>query len=145
MAHGDDDGKIVNPARTHIIRAGSSHTEPLRLGRGRSERLTGRRSGVGALVVDRVTIDPGTPRGPFHLHRHTSNTFVVLDGELEVRASGHAHRLRSGDAIFLSAGQPHGTHNLSDRPTSVLAIYERSPDDDFELAPEDRVRPIANQ
>jgi quercetin dioxygenase-like cupin family protein len=108
------------------------------------ERLTGQARGADALVVDRMTIDPGTPRGPFHVHRHTSNTLVVLDGELEVRVPGGSHRLRTGDAIFLSAGHPHGTHNPGDGRVSVLVIYERTVDDDFDLAPEEPTQQVAD-
>lgn len=145
MAHADDDSAPFIPARIQVIRAGSASTKPLRPAWGRIERLAGRADNVETLVVDRLIIDPFTPPVPFHLHRHTATTFLVLSGELEVGVEAGAHRLRTGDAVFLPAGLPHRTHNPSDLPASVLAIYERSVDHDFVLSAEEPAASVRAQ
>lgn len=84
-------------------------------------------------MVDHVTIHPGTDPGPLHLHASAENVYVVLQGELDVSVESNTHRLRPGDAIYIPPNHAHATHNPSSLPVRLLAIYDRSIDDDFEL------------
>lgn len=116
----------------------SAATAELRNGRGISRRLLDPESGISTMVVSRVTVDPLTEPGPFHLHEHADNVYVVLDGVLEVRTSDAVFLLQAGDAIFIGAGEPHGTHNPARAPVSMLAIYNAPVHEDFVVVNGDR-------
>jgi quercetin dioxygenase-like cupin family protein len=123
----------LSPVRAVIVRAGEGHLRPLRKPGGRSEALVRPEMGARQLVVSRVTIDPGSERRPYHLHRHAENTYLVLEGTLEVQTADGDHTLGPGEAIFAPPGQPHSTHDPGPEPTVVLAIYDRSTEGDFEV------------
>ncbi len=124
-------------ARTLVVRAGAGPQRPLRAGRGSSESLVGGQVRAGRLDVRRLLIEAGSRSGPLHTHRSAENSYLVLEGVLEVRVGSDRHRLEVGDAIFIPPGIPHATHNPADRRTILLAIYDHPIDDDFELAVDD--------
>jgi quercetin dioxygenase-like cupin family protein len=45
---------------------------------------------------------------PMHVHRHDSETFLVLSGTLRVVVDGREHEAGEGSAAVLPAGRPHG-------------------------------------
>lgn len=126
------DDATAQSSRVRVVRAGTAPVRELREGRGRAERLAPPGDDPGWFVVSRVTIDPLTAEGPFHRHHRAENVYLVLEGTLRVRAGRRLHELGAGEAIFIPAGQPHATHNPAGRPVTLLAIYDRSVDDDFE-------------
>ena len=119
--------------RTLVVQSGTAARHLLRLGRGSWESLVGDPIAPPRLDVRRLTIEPGSAPGPLHEHRAVDNTYVVLNGELEVRAGPERYRLAADDAIFIPAGVPHSTHNPGKRQTLLLAIYDGSPTEDFHL------------
>lgn len=116
-----------------MVRAGTAPRQSLRRGRGSWESLVGDRVRPDALDVRRLTIDPGSVPGPMHQHRGVDNTYLVLDGELEVRAGSDQHRLAAGEAIFIPAGVAHATNNPGQQKVVLLAIYDGSTREDFHL------------
>lgn len=103
----------------------------LRHGRGRSEILVGPELGARHILLNRVTIEPGTDPGPYHRHDRAANTYITLTGILEVVADGRTERLLPGDAIFVPPGHPHATHNPTAQPTVLLAVYDQPIEHDF--------------
>ena len=119
--------------RTLVIQSGTAARHLLRLGRGSWESLVGDRVAPPSLDVRRLTIEPWSPPGPLHEHRAVDNTYVVLEGELDVQAGSERYRLTAEDAIFIPAGVPHSTNNPGKRQSLLLAIYDGSPTEDFHL------------
>lgn len=127
-----------------VVRATMAPSSPLRLGRGRSQHLVAPRAGVTEMTVSRVTIEPFKVPGPLHLHRHANNVYVVLDGQLEVTSGPTVYMLGPGDSILIPSGEAHSTHNPTNAPVVLMAIYDRSVEDDFitvEDASQDRDEP----
>jgi mannose-6-phosphate isomerase-like protein (cupin superfamily) len=112
-----------------VVRAGTAPVGLLRLARGRSERLVE----TSGLVVHLVTINPGSGPGPLHIHEAAQNTYLVLQGTLVVALDHMSLTLTEGDAVFIPAGEPHATQNATLEPVRLLAIYDASVDNDFEV------------
>jgi quercetin dioxygenase-like cupin family protein len=58
-----------------------------------------------------AVLDTEAPRGhgsPMHVHRHDSETFVVLEGTLRLLVDGEEYEAGAGCAAVLPAGRPHG-------------------------------------
>lgn len=57
----------------------------------------------------RLSVTEGT--GPWHHHPNTTETFVVLSGELTLEfRGGERHTLAAGDALCVPAGVSHRSH-----------------------------------
>jgi quercetin dioxygenase-like cupin family protein len=117
------------PDGASIVPSGSASAHPLRSGYGNSDRLV--EGGPDSLTVSRVTLDAGTPQGPFHIHERAENTYLVLAGRLDVVTSDETYTLAPGDAIFIPPGVAHATHDPWPEPATFLAIYDRSTVGDF--------------
>lgn len=60
--------------------------------------------------------------GPPH-HRHDfEETFLLLEGELEVTFRGENRVVRSGETVHVPANAPHQFHNTSSVPARMLCI-----------------------
>jgi quercetin dioxygenase-like cupin family protein len=69
-------------------------------------RVSGRDTAGSFAVLDTEAV-----RGhatPMHVHRHDSETFLVLEGTLRVVVDGQEHEASAGSAAVLPAGLPHG-------------------------------------
>ena len=86
------------------------------------ETLTVLRTGAssgGAGFEFEAVLPPGLTGPPAHRHRLESETFTVLDGELQVRV-GREHRLlRPGEAVTVPPGVVHAFANPTDRPVRI--------------------------
>jgi transcriptional regulator with XRE-family HTH domain len=72
----------------------------------------------------RLTIEPGSgiSREPIS---HPGHEFVYcLEGELEYYVVGQHYHLKVGDSLLLEASNPHRWHNNSERPTTILLIFQ---------------------
>jgi uncharacterized RmlC-like cupin family protein len=114
-----------------LVRAAEAPKRSLRHGRGGVTELLDPKLIAGGSVISKVVIDPGTQPGPFHLHEYATNVYIGLEGEAQIRVADQTVALGPFDLIFIPAGVPHATHNASDRPVSLLAMYDRSVTDDF--------------
>jgi quercetin dioxygenase-like cupin family protein len=70
-------------------------------------------------VID-MHIPPGGGPGP---HRHDfEETFIVLEGEMEVTFRGEKSTVRAGSTINIPANAPHQFHNASFHAVRLLCI-----------------------
>lgn len=75
---------------------------------------------AGRFCVIDMHIPPGGGPPP---HRHDfEETFILLEGEMEVKFRGKKLIARSGDTVHVPSNAPHQFHNLSDRPVRMLCI-----------------------
>lgn len=114
------DDAVVEP---RLIDPATAPTKELRYGRGSVIRLVD--AGIGAKQVDLHlnTINPGTPPGPYHLHRQVENVYYVLEGRGVIRINGVDHHVEPGQAVFIPPDVPHSAHNDGDGPLRLLEIY----------------------
>jgi quercetin dioxygenase-like cupin family protein len=94
--------RIVTPV---ITTPGTQRSIPF-LGQSYRVRVSGQDS-AGTFAL----LDTEAPRGhgsPMHVHRHDSETFLVLEGTLRLLVDGEEHEASAGCAAVLPAGRPHG-------------------------------------
>jgi quercetin dioxygenase-like cupin family protein len=75
------------------------------------------------LVVEMV-FQPDCLAPPPHVHPHASDTFEVLEGAIEVRASGKWQRLETGKRITAAPGAVHTFRNRGRAPVRVRNVHE---------------------
>ena len=81
--------------------------------------VTGDESNGRFCVID-MYIPPGGGPPP---HRHDfEETFIVLEGELEVTFRGKKSSVRAGDTVNIPSNAPHQFHNASSEPGRLLCI-----------------------
>lgn len=81
-------------------------------------------------VID-MHVPPGGGPGP---HRHDfEETFVLLDGEMEVTFRGKKSLVRAGDTINVPSNAPHQFHNSSSSPVRMICICSPAGNDKFFL------------
>lgn len=59
-----------------------------------------------------------------HLHQEHSETFYVLDGQVEWTVGGETHVLNSGDAIYIPPNTVHSVKVVGGKDMHTLMIYE---------------------
>lgn len=81
-------------------------------------------------VID-MHVPPGGGPGP---HRHDfEETFVLLDGEMEVTFRGKKSLVRAGDTINVPSNAPHQFHNSSSSPVRMICICSPAGNERFFL------------
>ena len=68
--------------------------------------LVDSRETAGQLAIVQSIAQPGF-EPPLHVHSREDETFIVVEGLLQVTCGGEDHLLRSGQAIFAPRGIPH--------------------------------------
>jgi quercetin dioxygenase-like cupin family protein len=68
----------------------------------------------------------GTPGAGPHFHAEHVDTFIVLEGELEVLTAGDPLTLEAGDAVGVPPGVVHGFNNLPPGPVRLLNVHAPS-------------------
>jgi mannose-6-phosphate isomerase-like protein (cupin superfamily) len=63
--------------------------------------------------------------GPYHVHHHAENVWVVMEGEMEAIIGGVRYFVKAGEAIFMPADVPHTTGNRG--PGDMLAVEFYAP------------------
>jgi len=76
-----------------------------------------------AFSVFEYTAAPGVPGPPLHIHHVVSETFFVLDGEVEFRAAGRTQRLTRGAIAFVPPEVPHTFANTGGEPARWVGIF----------------------
>lgn len=66
---------------------------------------------------------PGQKGTPVHTHPHASESYQVLEGEMEVYVDGEWRTLTAGESATVEKGIPHTFRNLSDTTARVLNIH----------------------
>lgn len=75
------------------------------------------------LAVFEFLRDGGTPGAGPHFHAEHVDSFVVLDGELEVLTAGEPLTLYAGEAVAVPPGVVHGFNNRSPDPVRLLNVH----------------------
>lgn len=78
------------------------------------------------LFFDVYGILPGQSQ-KIHTHLNSDKIYLVLEGEAVVTV-GDTHRtILNGQAVFASAGEPHGIQNNGQSPAAVLVVMAPKP------------------
>jgi mannose-6-phosphate isomerase-like protein (cupin superfamily) len=81
-------------------------------------------------VID-MHVPPGGGPPP---HRHEfEETFILLDGEMEVTFRGKKSLVRSGETVNVPSNSPHQFHNSSSHPVRMICICSPAGNDEFFL------------
>ena len=76
-------------------------------------------------------VPPGGGPGP---HRHDfEETFILLEGEMEVTFRGKKSTVRAGDSLNIPSDAPHQFHNASPNACRMICICSPAGNDDFFL------------
>ena len=71
-------------------------------------------------VIAHATSLPGGGPGP---HRHSfEETFVVIEGEIEVTFRGSQSTVRAGDTVNIPSNAPHQFHNASSSAARMICV-----------------------
>jgi mannose-6-phosphate isomerase-like protein (cupin superfamily) len=97
--------------------------KPMRWDRGVTHHLVGPDDGAEKLDLHVNVINADSGIGPYHLHEHAENVYVVLDGVAEVIIDGTRHLFRKGDVAFIPPGTPHAAGSDGSGVTTVLEVY----------------------
>jgi quercetin dioxygenase-like cupin family protein len=92
--------------------------------------LTGEDTAGRFCLID-MHVPPGGGPPP---HRHDfEETFVLLEGELELTFRGGKSVARAGDTVNIPANAPHQFHNSSQKPVRMLCLCSPSGQEKFFL------------
>ena len=81
-------------------------------------------------VID-MHVPPGGGPPP---HRHEfEETFILLDGEIQVTFRGQKSTLRAGDTVNVPSNAPHQFRNESSEPVRMICICSPAGNDEFFL------------
>lgn len=59
-----------------------------------------------------------------HYHKYHSETFYVLDGEVEWTVGGETHVLKKGEAVYVPPNTIHSIRVVGGKPMQNMLIYE---------------------
>lgn len=78
---------------------------------------------TGEVRVTQFTLDQGECV-PWHHHSVISDTFVCIEGPMQIRTRGPAETrlLQQGDRTTVKAGMPHRVSGLDDAPCSFVIV-----------------------
>ncbi len=92
--------------------------------------VAGKDTGGRFCVID-MHVPPGGGPGP---HRHDfEETFVVLEGEMDVTFRGAKSTVRPGETVNIPSNAPHRFHNASSRPVRMICVCSPAGNDRFFL------------
>ena len=115
-----------DPGLSHVSVAGDTYTI----------LLTGDDTGGRFTLID-MYVPPGGGPPP---HRHDfEETFIVVEGRLDVSFRGTARLVPPGTTINVPANAPHQFHNSSGEPARLLCICAPPGQEEFFAAVGDRV------
>ena len=90
--------------------------------------VAGKDTGDKFCVID-MHVPPGGGPGP---HRHDfEETFIVLDGEIEVTFRGKKSTVRAGETVNVPSNAPHQFHNAFSIPARMICICAPAGNDRF--------------
>ena len=106
------------PSAKHIGLVGDTYTIT----------VSGQDTGDRFCVID-MHVPPGGGPGP---HRHDfEETFLLLDGEMDVTFRGEKKTVRAGQTINIPSNAPHQFHNSSSHPVRMICICSPAGNDRF--------------
>ena len=112
--------QVDSPAARHIGLAGDTYTIT----------VAGKETNGRFCVID-MHVPPGGGPPP---HRHEfEETFILLDGEMQITFRGHKSTLHAGDTVNVPSNAPHQFHNASSKPVRMICICSPAGNDEFFL------------
>ena len=112
--------QVDSPAAQHIGLVGDTYTITV-AGKDTDDRFC---------VID-MHVPPGGGPPP---HRHEfEETFILLDGEMQMTFRGNKSIVRAGDTINIPSNAPHQFHNASNHPVWMICICSPAGNDRFFL------------
>ena len=76
-----------------------------------------------------MNIPPGGGPGP---HRHAfEESFILLEGEIEVTFRGQKSKVRAGETAHIPANAPHEFHNVGDKTVRLLCLCAPAGQEEF--------------
>jgi mannose-6-phosphate isomerase-like protein (cupin superfamily) len=110
--------QVDSPTAQHIGLVGDTYTI----------LVAGKDTGSRFCVID-MHVPPGGGPPP---HRHDfEETFVLLEGEMEMTFRGAKSVVRAGDTINIPSNAPHQFHNSSAGPVRMICICAPAGNDQF--------------
>ena len=107
-----------SPTAQHIGLVGNTYTITV-AGKDTNDRFC---------VID-MHVPPGGGPGP---HRHDfEETFILVEGELEMTFRGEKSLVRAGDTVNVPSNAPHQFHNSSSLPVRMICICSPAGNDRF--------------
>jgi mannose-6-phosphate isomerase-like protein (cupin superfamily) len=95
----------------------------MRYDRGVTRHLVGPDVEAEKLDVHVNVINADSGIGPYHLHEHAENVYIVLDGAVETIIDGVRRIFRKGDVAFIPPGTPHAAGSDGSGVATVIEIY----------------------
>ncbi|GAB2758947.1 hypothetical protein GCM10027020_09120 [Nocardioides salsibiostraticola] len=77
----------------------------------------------GAVTINRATLDVDSPGAPVHMHTHASESFYVLDGELQVLVDDVIVNLAKGDFLLVPPGSTHAFAPPRGKRADILVVF----------------------
>jgi Flp pilus assembly protein TadD/quercetin dioxygenase-like cupin family protein len=99
---------------------------PFQMGEGNSRRIVHPGMGAKRLTLNYSVSEPGH-EFPQHVHDYSDDTFLVLQGQVDVRQGESRRLLLTGQAAFVPSGQIHGTITTGS-DTAILISFQCPPD-----------------
>ncbi len=114
---------------------------PFRMGKVDSRRILHPDMGARKLTLNYAVSQPGH-EFPQHVHDYSDDTFLVLQGQVDVRQGDSRLPLYTGQAAFVPSGQIHGTITTG-TGTAILISFQCPPDRALYSGDRDSSRPGA--
>jgi mannose-6-phosphate isomerase-like protein (cupin superfamily) len=99
---------------------------PFAMGKVDSRRILHPEMGAKKLTLNYAVSQPGH-EFPQHVHDYSDDTFLVLQGQVDVRQGDSRRPLATGQAAFVPSGQIHGTITTG-TGTAILISFQGPPD-----------------
>jgi mannose-6-phosphate isomerase-like protein (cupin superfamily) len=99
---------------------------PFTMGKVDSRRILHPEMGAKNLTLNFAVSEPGH-EFPQHVHDYSDDTFLVLQGQVDVRQGDSRKPLLTGQAAFVPSGQIHGTITTG-TGTAILISFQCPPD-----------------
>jgi len=93
--------------------------DPIALGAGEGGPVKADRT---ELALLEVTFDPGSGVDP-HFHKGHSDSFYVLEGELEFHVGGKVFHATPGSYVLAPPNAVHSFRNVGDTPARMLNLH----------------------
>ena len=125
--HSADQSKTGTTGSTSSVRVLKlSDGIPFQMGKTNSRRIVYPEMGAGKLTLNYSVSEPGH-EFPQHVHDSSDDTFLVLQGQVDVRQGDARRPLLTGQAAFVPSGQIHGTITTGES-TAILISFQVPPD-----------------
>jgi quercetin dioxygenase-like cupin family protein len=129
----------VQPAAIRVLKL--SDAVPFKMGKVDSRRILHPEMGAKRITLNWAVSEPGH-EFPQHVHDYSDDTFLVLQGEVDVRQGDSRRGLRTGQAAFVPSKQIHGTITTG-TGTAILISFQCPPDLALYTGARDSSRPGA--